>query len=238
MPEQLLPYFEERCAPVEFLVFHCNAFDLEQFCHWMHEYKTSAHYFIAEDGEITSLVPEDKCAYHAGKGFWRGKAEINAHSVGIELQNQTLGQTPYAPRQISALINLSRDIIHRYGIRPENIIGHSDSAPDRKPDPGICFPWRELAQQGLGIWPDKSQQEQPATIKAQLARIGYVTETIEQTQASACAFCRRFTPQFITPDFDIPHLLNHVLPDNFDFMQNPQFLKTLRCVAEAYPPLT
>lgn len=243
MPEKLLPYFEERSAPVELLVFHCNAFDLEQFCHWMHEYKTSAHYFIAEDGEITRLVPEDKCAYHAGKGFWRGKTAINARSIGIELQNQTLGQTPYAPRQISALITLSQEIARRYDIRPENIIGHSDSAPTRKPDPGICFPWQELAQQGLGIWPaptsDNTRHNQSALpIAALLARIGYMTETSEQTQASACAFCRHFESQFITPDFDIPHLIDHVLPDNFDFMQNPQFLKMLRCVAEAYPALT
>lgn len=235
MQEKLLPYFDERRTPVELLIFHCNAFNLNDFVALMHEYKTSAHYFIAEDGEITSLVPENKRAYHAGKGQWRQNTELNACSIGIELQNKTLGQTPYPSKQISALINLSRNIINRYRILPCNIIGHSDSAPERKPDPGISFPWQKLAKQNIGIWPDKRRRSKEENIAELLARIGYDTSSPQVTQASAYAFCRRFAPQFVTCDLDVNHLVEHPLPDNFDFIKSPEFLRTLQSAALAFP---
>ena len=32
-------------------------------------------------------------------------------------------------------------------------MAHSDVAPDRKEDPGEKFPWEDLAQEGVGLWP-------------------------------------------------------------------------------------
>ncbi|MFC4274982.1 N-acetylmuramoyl-L-alanine amidase [Achromobacter aloeverae] len=93
---------------------------------------------------------------------------------------------PYTEAQIRAVILLVRDIAQRHGVRPENIVGHSDIAPQRKTDPGPLFPWRRLAQAGLGRWYDEAAA-QAATrryaidgalpdaswFQDELARVGY-----------------------------------------------------------------
>jgi N-acetylmuramoyl-L-alanine amidase len=49
--------------------------------------KASAHLVIGRDGSVTQLVPFNKKAWHAGKSEWKGLTGLNAHSIGIELDN-------------------------------------------------------------------------------------------------------------------------------------------------------
>ena len=53
------------------------------------EYEVSSHYVIDRSGTIYRFVPEERAAYHAGKGSLPGYPELddrlNDHSVGIEL---------------------------------------------------------------------------------------------------------------------------------------------------------
>ncbi len=120
--------------------------------------RVSAHYFIDIDGSVIQLVDEDKRAWHAGVGHWRGIDDMNSASIGIELQNSSehLGKrAPYEDKQIDALINLLKDIQTRHNIALDNIIAHSDFAPDRKDDPGEHFPWEALAKANVAMWPDE-----------------------------------------------------------------------------------
>lgn len=109
--------------------------------------EVSAHYLICRHGSVTQLVDEDHRAWHAGAGEWRGHADINSRSIGIELDNT--GRHPFPEAQMAALGTLLRDLMRRWPIRPEDVIGHSDMAPGRKCDPGPRFDWARLARLGL-----------------------------------------------------------------------------------------
>ena len=49
--------------------------------------RASAHLVIARDGTVTQLVPFNRKAWHAGRSRWAGLTGLNAHSIGIELDN-------------------------------------------------------------------------------------------------------------------------------------------------------
>ena len=131
--------------------------------------RVSAHYVITQKeeepdnvpgGMIFGIVPEEKRAWHAGISHWNGVENLNHESIGIEnvnrgFEEQAEGKKWFAfdTLQVKALGKLSRKIIEKYQIKPNNIVGHADIAPDRKQDPGILFPWQELYEKyGIGAW--------------------------------------------------------------------------------------
>lgn len=185
----------------------------------------SAHYVIHKDGTILQCVDESKRAYHAGVlASWvdilGGANNINAHSIGIELENATFGTaTDYSPEQMNSLIRLSKSIIARHHIKPHNIIGHSDIAPGRKADPGVLFPWRRLAEMGIGIYPKHTELPDPTMgtdPRKLLESIGYRTkiETVgedgktvtvqDKLSLAMRAFKRHFMPFGINDEGPTP----------------------------------
>ncbi len=230
MKENLLPFFNERKHPVTMLVLH--SFASEDFIASCHQHRVSAHYTMELNGTITCHIKEKNRAWHAGIGSWREfKEDINSSSIGIEIKNKTLGQTPFSKKQIEKLIPFLQTIIKKYKIKPENIVAHSDIAPSRKADPGHKFPWKLLAQNGIGLWYDKRKLSKETDIKKLLSAIGYNTENLE---AAAYAFCRRFLPEYVKTEKNIGHLVDNVLPNNYAFIKKENFIKTLRATAYAY----
>src|SRR5690606_15714720 len=73
---------------------------------------------------------------------------------GHIIEDGKLHWQPYTESQISTVIALVRDLARRHGVPAENIVGHSDIAPQRKQDPGPLFPWARLAAHGLAQWYD------------------------------------------------------------------------------------
>ncbi|MEL6954297.1 MAG: N-acetylmuramoyl-L-alanine amidase [Pseudomonadota bacterium] len=118
--------------------------------------EVSAHYLISEAGELWSLVDEERRAWHAGQGSWRGASDVNSRSIGIELANP--GNVPFAAPLMDRLEELLADILARWQLPPEAVIGHSDMAPGRKIDPGPRFDWHRLARGGLSIWPEPDHE--------------------------------------------------------------------------------
>ena len=150
--------------------------------------EVSAHWLISETGTAEALVDERHRAWHAGAGAWAGLDDINSHSIGIELAND--GQQPFSEPQMAALERLLTDILARWSIPPQRVIGHSDMAPTRKSDPGPRFDWRRLALQGLAIWP-KHPGARDAVLADSLSRIGYPDAP---DAARLAAFRLRFRP--------------------------------------------
>jgi N-acetylmuramoyl-L-alanine amidase len=158
--------------------------------------EVSAHYLIAETGEVHALVAEDKRAWHAGAGRWAGADDVNSRSIGIELANP--GTCPFAAPQIGALEGLLADILRRHALPPEAVIGHSDMAPGRKVDPGARFDWRGLARAGLSVWPDDGAEDaDPAGIAAALTAFGYAADLSDALRLQA--FRLRFRPGVTGP---------------------------------------
>ena len=116
--------------------------------------KVSAHYFIKYSGEILNLVPDLYTAWHAGESFWKKFKSLNKYSIGIEISNpgHDNGYRKFSSKQIISIMKLLKYLMKKYNIEKQNILAHSDIAPDRKKDPGEKFPWSKLAKKNLCRW--------------------------------------------------------------------------------------
>lgn len=213
--KNFLPMFDERKNnKVNMLVIHCCAYNADDMIKIMKERDVSSHYIIEENGRIFQLVSEKKRAWHAGVSYWRGQDNINHCSIGIELQSPSMGQDSYSVKQINSLIVMAKQIISHYQIPLYNVVAHSDIAPTRKPDPGMSFPWKYLAQKGAGIWYDIADavKVKENNIENLLKIIGYDTSDLA---AASYAFCRHYIPQEIKRLNTIDEVIENVYPSEF-----------------------
>lgn len=228
-----LEHFNQRKYPVEMLVIHSMAHTAAEGIARLDELKLSSHYVVDFDGTVFQCIDENDRAWHAGVSTWRGLDDLNSRSVGIEVCHRSLGQSRFNRRQIKSLINLCRNIIDRWHIAPDMIVGHSDIAPRRKPDPGKAFPWKELAAENIGIWYG-SRFSDEKDIAKMLSSIGYDTSEPETLRASAYAFCRRFLPSE-TVTMPVRRLLDHPCPDDCsELLNKPAFVRALQNIYMQY----
>lgn len=182
----------------------------------------SCHYFIKNKGEILLMVPDLYVSWHAGKSKWKNYKSLNKYSIGIEISNpgHNFNYKQYSNKQIQSLIKLSKILIKKYKIKPKDILGHSDIAPERKKDPGENFPWRELAKQKIGLWHSISSEilKKNRGIRLNkisennfyknLSRIGYMNEKIKNLRNKKFknylikAFQRRFRQELVNGKID------------------------------------
>jgi N-acetylmuramoyl-L-alanine amidase len=197
------PNFDERGAPVTMLVLHYTGMqDAASAIARLTdaEAKVSAHYLVAEDGQIVKMVNEDMRAWHAGRSYWRGITDVNSASVGIEIVNpgHEWGYRPFPDAQVAALIPLVTKIVNRHRITRGNVVGHSDVAPARKEDPGELFPWGQLAKRRLALPRPTKNLVDPlwsdAGFLIALERFGY---DVADGPAAVRAFQRRFRPELL-----------------------------------------
>lgn len=165
--------------------------------------EVSAHYLIDEDGNVHRLVDEEKRAWHAGVAHWRGRSDVNARSIGIELVNpgHEFGYREFPEGQIRELEAVCFGVLTRHPIPARNVVGHSDVAPTRKTDPGELFPWERLASKGIGLWAQESDhlEQAPEILADMLQEVGYDTTDF---QAALKAFQRHWRPDRVTGRVD------------------------------------
>ena len=207
---------------VQFVIVHYTSASLQRSLQLLTHGEVSSHYLIGDDsrGTIYQLRDENLRAWHAGESEWQGRTWLNSSSIGIEIVNPGFKDTPtgrvwfpYSEAQIQSLIVLLKDISKRQNINPRYIIGHSDIAPLRKLDPGPLFPWKRLAAEGLGLWPDEQAViRQQAQLEAELPGISWF-----QTQLARLGYA---TPQTGELDVATRHVLAafqmHYRPARFD----------------------
>ena len=127
--------------------FVCNCLNPNDHAYFstIGQLRVSAHFFIRRTGNVTQFVPTSLRAWHAGQSCFGGRGNVNDFSVGIELEGTD--DTAFADVQYESLVQLSRVLMVAYPeILRSNLVAHSDIAPGRKTDPGVCFDWDRYLQ--------------------------------------------------------------------------------------------
>ncbi|MDR2879661.1 MAG: N-acetylmuramoyl-L-alanine amidase [Fusobacteriales bacterium] len=223
-----------------FIILHYTVSDRERSIDLLTNKDVSSHYLITDrkNDPIYYLVDESKRAWHAGVSSWGNFSNLNDNSIGIEIVNNGFilkdGKMEfyrYPSWQIHKTAVLVQDLIKRYEVEPQNILGHSDIAPQRKQDPGPFFPWKELYKDyGIGMWYDETDKEKykdvfdnritPEEVQKELRKFGYgiaVSKVYdEQTKNVVTAF------QF------------HFRQDKYDGIMDAETFAVLKALNEKY----
>tara|TARA_B100001175_G_C19493972_1_gene634220 strand:- start:18 stop:767 length:750 start_codon:yes stop_codon:yes gene_type:complete len=155
---------KRKSTQVKFIIFHYTGMRKEtdainRLINTKSE--VSSHYLIKNNGEIITFIPDLYVAWHAGISFWKNFKSLNKYSIGIEISNpgHDYNYKKFSKKQINSILKLSKFLIKKYKIKPQNILGHSDIAPHRKKDPGEKFPWKYLSKKNIGYWHNIDQKK-------------------------------------------------------------------------------
>jgi N-acetyl-anhydromuramyl-L-alanine amidase AmpD len=174
----LIEYSQEREGEITHIVLHFtsnvianpeNPYIMEEVFDTFIDAEVSVHYFIDREGVIHSAVPEERAAWHAGRGelpdYPHYKNRLNHHSIGIEIlgigsfndMEQYLSREEYdalnpeligyTEAQYIAVNKLVNEILQRHPtIKPNrrHVIGHSEYSANGKTDPGELFDWTRI----------------------------------------------------------------------------------------------
>nr|WP_267876170.1 N-acetylmuramoyl-L-alanine amidase [Massilia sp. PAMC28688] len=248
-----------QSSRVKFVILHYTVSNLPTSIKILTQQTVSSHYLLTDEvpPRIYGLVDETRQSNHAGVSHWKNFTLLNGSSIGIEIVHPGFTEGPngriwhpYPQAQIDRLIVLLKDIVARHQIPPENILGHVDIAPTRKQDPGPMFPWYQLAQHGLIVWPDAARVASALAVYApqapdvvwfqqRLAHFGYVLpvtgELDRLTRATIAAFQMKYRPSSFdgTPDAHTAAILWAITPD---FKEPPPAPPVTRTFQVIIPP--
>ena len=141
--------FRKKNKTVKYLIIHYTGMiDFNSAYRKLNDLKSevSCHYLISREGKIYNLLCPKFKGWHAGISEWKKVKNLNDYSIGIELENKghEHGYTNFTNSQYHKLKKLIKFLKFNFFIKDEDIIFHSDIAPNRKKDPGEKFIVKKL----------------------------------------------------------------------------------------------
>ena len=141
--------FRKKNKTVKYLIIHYTGMiDFYSAYRKLNDLKSevSCHYLISREGKIYNLLCPKFKGWHAGISEWKNVKNLNDYSIGIELENRghEHGYTNFTNSQYHKLKKLIKFLKFNFYIKDEDIIFHSDIAPNRKKDPGEKFIVKKL----------------------------------------------------------------------------------------------
>jgi N-acetylmuramoyl-L-alanine amidase len=138
-------YSSRKGTKIDLLVIHHTGGKYPSDVNWLCDKKSkvSAHYYIRKNGEIYGLVPDEYCAWHAGESSFdldgdgkivQGEKWFNNRSIGIEMELLNI-EDNYTDDELQSNFALSLDLVKKYNISTEQVLGHKEISPKRKIDP-------------------------------------------------------------------------------------------------------
>ncbi|MGC0371884.1 MAG: hypothetical protein DGJ47_000585 [Rickettsiaceae bacterium] len=195
---------------IKYIIIHDIKFELEKAIDIFNDYGISSHFYIKSNGENHQLVPLSHSAYHAGPSEFSENKSLNSMSIGIETESKWDYQA--SNEQISSLISLITDLTNKYQI--QNVLSHAEIAPYRlnddgtikpgKTDPGINFPWKKLAENGIGTYHNVEIKKSPKII----AKFNDESKLISEIQNNLYDYGYTLTPQHGKYDLKTAAVLN------------------------------
>lgn len=142
-----------RASVIEGIVLHATADNGEEAnaLSWLRSPRSrvSCHLLVGRDGEVIRLVGDRERAWHAGVSRWRGTADVNSITLGVEIANRNDGE-PYTDAQYRRVAEI---VAHycRQGLSPNDVVSHGEIAGGRRTDP-LGWDWdrfRAIVRQHL-----------------------------------------------------------------------------------------
>lgn len=230
---------KDRDFREKFIILHYTAINREKSLAALTKGGVSSHFLVSdrEEDPIYRLVPEDRRAWHAGQSSWKTRTNINDSSIGIEIVN--LGNVsgafePFTDFQMENVAVLLKYLSEKYEIPPQNILGHSDIAPQRKSDPGPLFKWQELYEKyNIGMWYDEDKKQE--YMEAYGENFGIITIKEIQEEFKKFGYGIEVTGKLDKQTENVIKAFQyHFRPENYDGIMDIESFAILKALNDKY----
>lgn len=162
-------YKTGRTQKIQFIVIHFTSNNGDtakgnaSYFSRKQERKASAHYFVDEK-EVWQSVKDNDTAYHCGATSYKHPSCRNSNAIGIEMCSRIDSNGKYYIKEetVQNTVNLTKELMKKYGIPTSNILRHYDVTGKSCPEPFVrnSAQWqrfKKLLTETEGIEMEKKQ---------------------------------------------------------------------------------